>query len=452
MVLAASAALLLAAIAGLPGCASESGTPEASDAAGTTSAPATDGSTATLTLPEGSSAYVEGTDTYPVPDLELPAKGATILEPDFGTPITRLTEHSVDGYAGPGIQNEYSRVDPENAGGTLAMLRANEGDRYLLDLGTGELESLEHVFTECDQEPEPRWDAEDAGLFYFVCGTELRAHDVHEGVSRTVHDFADVVPGAVAVRTRSEGDASLDRRYWAFTADGGEGEALALVTYDLRDDEVVGVRSELPDDVDWIGMAASGEHVLVGWESLSYLEVLPLDLVEGYRLPEGSNAHGDRALDRDGQDVWVYQDTATDFISMADLATGEVTRLLEIPFGVNTDIGLHFSGNGSQTPGWALVSTYGAVEPAGERHSWMDNQLFMLELASPPRVWRLAHTRCYTAETAEADPMYFAEAFAALNRDSSRVYFGSNWGDLSPDYTDAYVLSLPAGWAQKLHE
>jgi hypothetical protein len=215
----------------------------------------------------------------------------------------------------------------------------------------------------------------------------------------------------------------------------------------------VGTKRDLADEVDWVGVDHSGEHVLVGYERLPSMEVFSRDLAESRRLPEGSNAHGDAAQTADGRNVWVFQNTATDMIEMADLGTGEVTPLLPIPFETNPDIGLHVSGNCAETPGWVLVSTYGArTPPEGAEHSWMDTQLFMLELARDPVVWRLCHTRCYTAETAEEDPMYFAEAFAAVNTSGTRVYYGSNWGDIEPDYTDAYMLALPDEWSRVIAE
>ena len=62
----------------------------------------------------------------------------------------------------------------------------------------------------------------------------------------------------------------------------------------------------------------------------------------------------DLALASDGRDVMVYQNTATDWIAMAYLKTGVETNLVKIPFNVSEDIGLHFSGNCADTPGWAL--------------------------------------------------------------------------------------------------
>jgi hypothetical protein len=91
----------------------------------------------------------------------------------------------------------------------------------------------------------------------------------------------------------------------------------------------------------------------------------------------------------------VFQSNTTDSITMVDLVTGAATPLVAIPFDVSTDIGLHFSGNCAGTPGWVLVSTYGAENPpSGQAHSWMDNLLFMVELKADPRIVKLCRTRC----------------------------------------------------------
>jgi len=403
---------------------------------------------------EGSSAYVTGMERYDTPELPIPDKGESVDEPVFGTPITRLTDVESGEYEGPGIQNEYSRIDPENADGTLLLLRGNWGDWYLCTLGGGcELTSLADVFGECTADPEPRWDPDDPDLLYFVCGTQLRTYDVSTGDVEMIHDFSSDVPGAYAIAARSEGDSSRDRRYWAWTAVDEEFETQAVIVYDRQEDSVIGrlERDELTDEIDWVGMDVTGEHVLVGWESLGSLGVYSRDLREHIDLPRGSNAHGDQAMTADGRSVWVYQNVSTDYIAMADLATGEETPLLRIPFEESTDIGLHFSGNCVHTPGWVLVSTYGARTPAtGDSHTWMDTQLLMLELCGEPRVWRLAHTRCYTAEHAEDEPEYFFEAFATVNAAGTHVYWGSNWGRLDPEYTDAFVAVLPDEWTSDL--
>ena len=136
---------------------------------------------------------------------------------------------------------------------------------------------------------------------------------------------------------------------------------------------------------------------------------------------------------------------------MVDLNTGVETPLVAIPFNVNTEIGLHISGNNAQTPGWVLVSTYGAKNPPpGESHSWMDNQLFLVELKSNPRIWRIAHTHAYISLNPLDEKNYFAEAFATINTKGTRIYFGSNWENYTLDYSETYLVTLPGSWLSYL--
>jgi hypothetical protein len=75
----------------------------------------------------------------------------------------------------------------------------------------------------------------------------------------------------------------------------------------------------------------------------------------------------------------------------------------------------------------------------------MDNLLFFVELKTDPRVVKMCRTRCFTGKNPQ--PNYFAEAYATVNREGSRVYFGSNWGIYDTDYTDCYEAELPSGWS-----
>jgi hypothetical protein len=223
--------------------------------------------------------------------------------------------------------------------------------------------------------------------------------------------------------------------------------------YDRTSDEIVGSKtSDFREGLNWVGMSMSGEYCALGWDAY----VAPLSTTVASRdfsqvidLPDGSAGHGDFAITADGRDVYVYQKVrTTDHIAMADLETGEETALLPIPFDVNVDLGMHISGNAARTPGWVLVSTYGSMNaPPDGAHSWMDTQLLMLELTANPRIWRIAHTHSYTSLDYSDEKNYFAEAFATINTSGTRIYFGSNWADLSQlDYTDTYQVVLPDDW------
>jgi hypothetical protein len=375
---------------------------------------------------------------------DKPAKGVFFPDSVHNSTLARITDKVTDGYSGPGIENEYARADAENCDGTRVILRGQDGEWYLYgrpghtllkhlaDLGLGE-------------EPEPRWDVTAPNLFYYLHGSELRQYDITGDTFLAVHDFRTEYPGASFITTKTEGDASLDQRYWCFMAEDSVFNVLAVVCYDRELDSVIGAKTSFPDGVNWVSMDMSGTHCVIGYES-SPAQAFTRDFGTMTQLPSGATGHMDLAWTPDSTDVMVFQSNTTDSITMVDLNTGAVTPLVAIPFDVNTDIGLHFSGNCAATPGWCLVSTYGAENPpSGQAHSWMDNLLFMVELKADPRIIKLCRTRCYTGRNPQSN--YFAEAYATVNRAGTRVYFGSNWADYTQDYTDAYEVDLPSGWS-----
>lgn len=390
--------------------------------------------------------FVMGTSDYPASVPALPQKCAGVQDPDFFTAIRRISDKS-DGYSGPGIENQYATVDPENCDGTLAVLRANSGGWFLYNPSTCQM--IKEVITDWSQESEPIWDPANPRLFYYVWNTKLRSYDVDTDETATIHDFKREFPGSAFIDTHSYGTPSLDRRYWCLMVKDSSWNVLSVIIYDRTLDAVIGRKSGgFPDEVRGSSMDMSGRHCVVNFENITYAQAYSRDFSIRTDLPDGSNGHNDLAVMKDGRDVLVYQNVRTDFISIADLNTGAETRLLPIPFDVNSDIGLHFSGNAGVTPGWVLISTYGAKNPPpGERHSWMDCQLFMLELKADPRIWRIAHTHSYISESYSSEKNYFAEAFAAITSRGTRVYWGSNWGSFVQDYTETFQLTLPENWA-----
>jgi len=392
---------------------------------------------------------VLGAKFYPPVEMGRPEKGVPIIEPNFHTRIMRITDKS-DGYTGPGIENEYARTDPENADGTYLILRGNDGGWYRYR--TADFKLVEHLdITGGGEEPEPRWDNSNPKIFYYLYGSKLKSYNFGTGKVTTVHDFRKDFSAVTYITTKTEGDTSRDRRFWCFMLEDYGYRIQAVVCYDKKLNKIVGRKDTFPDNINWVSMDMSGKHCIIGYENLP-AQVFANDLSISFSLPNGANGHMDPALTADGKDVMVLQNNATDWISMVDLGTGMETNLLPIPFDVNGDIGLHFSGNGSETPGWVLVSTYGSknLPTESKDHSWMDTQLFMLELKDKPIVWRLAYTHAYTSLDFSAEKNYFSEAFAAINQKGTKIYFGSNWSNFTTDYSDAYQLTLPDDWRKNL--
>jgi hypothetical protein len=389
--------------------------------------------------------FVMGTDYYPASTMNRPQKGTNVQDPDFLTTLQRVTDKS-DGYYGPGIENQYATVDPENSDGSLIILRANNGGWFLYNPSTCQM--IKEVITDWSQEPDPIWDQSDPKVFYYVWNTELRSYNVDTDAFAITHDFKQEFPGATFVDTHSYGTPSLGRRYWCLMVKDADWNVISVIVYDRTLDAIVGQKSSgFPDVVRGAGMDMSGNHCVINFENITYAQAYTRDFSTLTNLPDGSNGHNDLALTADGTDVLVYQNVRTDYIALADLNTGIETPLLHIPFEINPDIGLHFSGNASKTPGWVLVSTYGAKNPPpGEQPSWMDCQLFMLELKTNPRVWRIAHTQSYTSRFYTGEKNFFAEAFATINDKGTKIYWGSNWRKYTQDYTDTYQITLPDDW------
>lgn len=369
-----------------------------------------------------------------------PAKGAFVADPVYHTRVRRVSDLAADGITSEGLTNEYARADPENADGTRALLRGTDGVWYLYSVPGWQ--RLRVVSFRNNADPEPRWHPTNPNVCFFVEGPALWRYDVATDQVALVHDFTDEHPACAVVRTRYEGEPSRDCRYWCLRLEDSNYTLLRVVCYDRQTDQVVGRLSGVGSDVDWVSMDMSGTHCVISPGDFSPAVSYHRDFSHPVTLPHGIG-HADFAVDTTGRDVLVYQNASTDWIAMADLETGAETNLLPIPFSDNLDIGLHFSGNCDAHPGWVLVSTYGQQATA---RSWMDQCLFMVRLEPNPVVWRICQTFCIQDPALEKD--YFGEAFAAINRQGTRVWWGSNWNRTGADNHryEAYVAELPMDW------
>ena len=93
----------------------------------------------------------------------------------------------------------------------------------------------------------------------------------------------------------------------------------------------------------------------------------------------------------------------------------------------------------------SLVSTSNGNTPSS---TWMEDQVFAVELVPGGRVARLAHTHSVYDENIEHD--YWAEPHASVNRDFTRIVFTSNWGKSGSDRVEMYMIHLPEDWISSL--
>ncbi len=367
------------------------------------------------------------------PNLSEPPARLPFRDPVFGTCLVRVTDRAKDiaaSDASEGLKNEYSRVQSFNANETRLLARSTDAYWYLYDASTlqplGQL-PLDGV--------DPRWDAQDPDRLYYSQETRLMALNVTTGESSIIHEFAGDFPGQslTAVWTRYEGSPSVDGLYWGLMAQDQDWKVVAYLVYDLTRDQVIAKRSIEPAEVDNVTISPLGKYFLAyndtycepgqpGSDSHPCgLMVYDRDLKNGRSLLR-IIGHSDTALDAQGREVLVYQDIDTDHIAMLDLASGKINPLWPIDFTF-TPIGLHISGRAFNRPGWVVVSTH---DGDAASHTWMDDQVFAMELKPGGQIIHLAHTHTIIDTNMEQD--YWAEPQVSTNRDMTRILFTSNWG------------------------
>jgi len=396
-------------------------------------------------------APIEDFQVRSVPALSEPAPREPFRDPVFGTCMVRVTDRTADlppDDPSPGLKNEYSRVQSFNADGSLILVRSLEARWYVYDATT--LQPLAEVPAAL----EPRWDADDPAGLFTIDGTRLWRLDLAGGVRTLVHDFADDLPSEdlAAVWTRYEGSPSADGHTWGLLAQDQDWRPVALLVYDALEDRLLAQRPVAENaSIDSVTISPLGTYLLVYHD-----EVCPEGapgspdqpcglMVYDRLLQEGRSllpivGHSDTALDADTREVLVFQDIQRDEIAMLDLATGQITPLLTIDFS-HSPLGFHFSGRALRRPGWVVVSTYSGAQPSA---TWMDDQVFVVELVPGGRVIRLAHTHSIVDERQEHD--YWAEPHASTNLDLTQVLFTSNWGRSGSGEVEMFAIQVPEAW------
>jgi hypothetical protein len=383
--------------------------------------------------------------------LSEPEPRIPFTDPIFGTCLVRVTDRNNDlspDDSSPGLKNEYSRVQSFNADDSLLLARGIEGTWYVYDT---------HALLPFGEAPlggEPRWDPEDPFRIFYYEDTALYSFHLIDGERRLLHDFSLDFPEYKLnmAWTRYEGSPSMDGSQFGLLVQDQEWNVVGFGIYDLKADRLT-ARRLFPEgiEVDSVTISPSGKYFLAFFDTYCERGQLGTDrnpcglMVYDQDLKNGRGllrivGHADVAIDGTGQEVLVYQDIDTDFISTLDLASGKITPLLPIDFSQG-EIGLHFSGRGFDQPGWALISTYAGWD---EARTWMDNQVFAIELLPGGKVVRLAHTHSLVDEDQEHD--YWAEPHATVNRSFTKVLFTSNWGRSGSSEVEVYMIILPENW------
>jgi hypothetical protein len=415
---------------------------------------------------------------YPVPDIPRPEKGVPFKDPVFKTTITRITDAPSDA-PGPHFnyaQAGYPKHDIENADGTKLILQSFSGSGWSIWNAKppfNKLHDMPPKLVGWGSKLDVRWSMKDPIVLYYTYLTKFWRYDVDKKEATPVHDFSGDFPPRPGEKyprcspsLKEEGTQSDDNRYWPFTITCYDPSRpakkldpwyqTAQILFDLDQRTIVAsLPAGRPDfkDANAIMVSPRGTYLIIGAPPCFVFD-------RNWKLKFRAETHGhyDLALDDEGREVLVtvgrYNGPSGmtdmgDWVKMIDLETGKTQWLAPLENSL-----FHVSGNCTDKPGWAVVSTY---SPPDFRQStrWSDDSVIMYELTRRipkpdrthhARVWRLAHTHMVRKS-------YGDDPFAKINRKGTKIWFGSGWGSSYKDGRyDVFQIDLPFNWESDIRK
>lgn len=374
----------------------------------------------------------------------MPAAGESFDDLQFGTRVGRVTET-------PGIRHEYSRFDPFNADKSRVILHVPAtGEWRVYKTQDIPYDKTGNLVRSVDLE-DPRWDPVDKGILWGLRDLGIIRINVVDGTETTAKDFSQdpkigpiiqAEPDLYRITMFNEGETSLDKRYWAFILQGSQEDYRPryLFTWDMLQDKVLGIYniSDEESSIDWVGMSALGNYVLIGADGdnggkLAGLVIADKELKKFHKI-NYDTAHSDVGLDSLGKEVIVMQNSRTDHIDIIPIewnttsieeAGGSYAGTGHIPLirlfyasesQYSLDSGVHISCN---SPGYCVISTY--IEPGLEEQNWLDRSIVLARLDRVnPEVFYLAKVYGTTGD-------YWEETQATITNDGRRVLWATNW-------------------------
>lgn len=385
------------------------------------------------------SSLIEGKNFEPVPDVSEPAQGQTIIDPVYGTAVTRITDHENDPSSGF-ARSYYSRIQAFNADESRVMTHAEDGYWHLYDPETStHIKKLQGPAGAA----EVQWDVDNPDIIYFVGtnGVDNEFYQMNVVTDEMVKlaDFDGRVPwdNLFASRSRYEGSPSEDGEKWAFMAQDDSWNTLGIFVWDKSTDKILSTfdfaEHGIAEGPDYVSMSPSGEYVIASWSHESGLgtRAYTKDFSSFVQLHHGSE-HSDLVKLANGHDAFVSIDYQANGGSVfyIDIQTGEKVDLF--PSYLNGSVtAMHFSGRAFDKPGWVLISTY----DENKASEWLHQKIFAVELTENPRIFNIANHH-------SMEGGYWTEPQATVNKDFTKILFNSNWGNGSSTDIDTYMVEL----------
>lgn len=363
------------------------------------------------------------------PSVPEPAYLQYVIDPVFGTKITRITGdpgRTQGGVTwGDRARHHSSHDQAWNADQSLLMIFNNgTPDDLLLDGETYEFKSALDF-----RHDEIRWHPQEPHLLIYTRGNQLKAYNLKTNTHETLHEFTEYADTRYALKLGPwAGNLSNDGKWIAFIAQARSGEYEAFA-YDIEKDKKhrpLELGRHGPDDktLDWVSMSASGKYVVIHWTDMD-TKVFDRDMNLIGKLPENIS-HFDLAVDVDGEDVAVGVSKPGKYdgsLIKLRLRDGEMTRLTFRGYAGHT------STRNIRRRGWAYV-TYQT-----RSRNWPPffDEVVAVKMDGSGQVERLAHMHALETD-------YPTEAQASPSPDGKRVVFASTWDSASGRPIGCYVI------------
>jgi hypothetical protein len=347
------------------------------------------------------------------PSISLPGYLAPLVDPVWGTEVTRISSI-------PGQRQAYTKPQAWNADGSLLLL-GYEFPGMLLDGNTYAV-----IDAQFHEPSTAVWSTVDPRLLYgtlAAAGTLRTVDPLFDQDYTTIHTFEGYTELSIG---EGQGIISKGDRY--VVLQGNLNGVEKLIVYDIANDAVIATKS-FKSRPHWASISPSGDYVVARWSDPgkgSEEGTWQFDRnLNPIRQLWSDYGHGDFAFDTDGKEIFVQM--TGDGVQKINLSSGARTTILS--GGSAFDLG-HVSGQAWSRPGWVYLSNYDAVESRGQIGC---DQIVALKTDGSQTVEVFANVH-HGAEWYDADPM------ATVSRDGTRVLFGSEWKGSN---VFAYVAQVP---------
>jgi hypothetical protein len=375
-----------------------------------------------------------------------PAAGGSYVDPTFGTSIRRLsdalaTPDDASGGTLTFIMNEYSTPSIYNGDDSYFVL----GHQSYFAIYGKDGRYVKDAPLEMNASTEPRWSRRNPNVVYFKSGNALKQYDVTTGQIVVVHTFAEYA----RVTGRGESDICFDGDHFVLVGDDRE-----IFVYEISTDRKGPVFSTDGHDFDSVYISAD-DDVTITWLQAGTGRFQGIELFDRsmnfLRQVARAGGHMDMTRDANGDAVLVWANggdpdpICDNGIVKIRLSDAQQTCLLTL----DESLAAHVSGSDQD---WVVVSTYAPSDPSpGGAWPVYTNEILRLNLAGGP-VERLAHHRSRPSNDYNWEPK------ATINRDGTRIVYGSNFGltmteGYPKQYSDAYLIQFepPAGGGGGCH-